>query len=140
MSAPSTAVDGEPSASESGTPPGRVLVADDDEDSRAALRVLLEAYGYTVREAVDGASAVRVTRSFRPDLILMDIAMPGVDGLEATRRIRQDAELSGVTIVCVSGTQGAREAATAAGFDECLLKPVDFRRIRERVDRWLAAS
>lgn len=118
----------------------RILLVDDDEDSRVALRVLLESYGYAVYEAADGEAGVRAARVRCPDLILMDLMMPGIDGLEAVRRIRRFPELSRATIVCVSAMEGAREAAASAGFDDCVLKPLDLSRFRERVDGWLVPS
>ena len=119
---------------------GCILVVDDDEDSRLARRVLLESYGYTVYEAEDGEEAVREARRRSPRLILMDLMMPVMDGIEAARRIHELFEQSGPRIVCVSAMDGAREKAAEAGFDDCLLKPLELARFRQRVDRWLAPS
>lgn len=116
---------------------GRILVVDDDEDSRIALRALLESYGYSVVEAGDGLEAVTVATRARPDLILMDLMMPVMDGLEATRRIRAIPALDGVRIVCLSAMEGAREASRNAGFDECIVKPLNLTRFRQRVAAWL---
>ncbi len=125
--------------------PGRasahtILVADDNDDCRVALRTLLEAHGYRVLEAVDGEDAVRTTRRERPDLVLMDVMMPGVDGLEAARRIRSDtdAELAATTIVTLSAMEGAREASVAARCDDCVLKPIDLSRFARLLEDWLA--
>lgn len=116
---------------------GSILVADDNEDCRMALRALLEAAGYAVHEAADGEEAVRETRRVRPDLVLMDIMMPGVDGLEATRRIRESDEVGGVRIVAVSAMEGARQASLAAGCDDCLVKPLDLSGLEEVVAGWI---
>ncbi len=121
-----------------GTPaPGRIVVADDNEDCRMALRALLEAAGYEVHEAADGEEAIEVSRRVRPDLVLMDIMMPGVDGLEATRRIREIRGLDDVRIVAVTAMEGARQASMAAGCDECILKPIDPGGLEELVDGWI---
>ena len=123
-----------------GLEPATILVADDNEDCRMALCALLEATGYAVYEAADGEEAVREARRVHPDLVLMDIMMPGVDGLEATRRIRASEELGGVKIVAVSAMEGARQASLAAGCDDCLLKPLDLGSFEERVAGWVAGS
>lgn len=115
----------------------RILVADDNEDCRMALRALLEARGYEVYEAADGNEAVEVSRQVHPDLVLMDIMMPVVDGLEATRAIRATSGLDDVWIVAVSAMEGARQASLAAGCDECILKPIDLGGLEDMVGGWL---
>src|SRR3712207_1965417 len=92
--------------------PPTVLVADDHADSRALFRRLLEARGYSVAEAVDGEAAVEAARLVCPDLILLDLNMPRMDGLEAAERIRAlKDECEGVVIVAVTAydTYGIRE-------------------------------
>lgn len=117
--------------------PDRVLVVDDNEDCRRALASFLEASGYRVGEATDGEEAVRAAREFAPDLILLDIMMPGVDGLEAARRIRGTHEFDGVRIVAITAMEGAEQASLAAGCDACVSKPLDMSEFPARVDRWL---
>jgi CheY-like chemotaxis protein len=119
--------------------PGRILVADDNEDCRIALRTYLEAHGYEVFEAADGESAVQLTLRERPDLVLMDVMMPGVDGLEAARRIRalDDADLSSIPIVALSAMEGARQASAAARCDDCILKPIDLAAFAAMIEGWL---
>ncbi len=116
----------------------RILVVDDNEDSRLALRALLESMGYVVHEAADGQEAVQRTREIRPHLVLMDIMMPRMDGLEATRRIRATPELAETPIVCVSAMEGAAAASREAGSDDCVLKPIyDLTAFGDRVAGWL---
>lgn len=119
---------------------GRILVADDNEDCRMALRALLEALGYEVYEAVDGSEAVELSRRVQPNLVLMDIMMPEVDGLEATRRIRANGGLDDVCIVAVSAMEGARQPSLAAGCDDCILKPIDLGGLDDMVRGWLAEA
>lgn len=118
-------------------PRGRILVVDDDEDCRRALRSFLEASGHRVSEAGDGEEAVRRARETGPDLILLDLMMPGVDGLEAARRIRGASEVGDVRLVAISAMEGAERASEAAGFDACVSKPLDMAEFSSRVGRWL---
>jgi two-component system cell cycle response regulator DivK len=120
----------------------RILVADDNEDCRVALRTLLEAHGYEVYEAADGESAVEVTRRERPDLVLMDVMMPGVDGLEAARRIRadEDRKVASTKIVALSAMEGARRASGTAGCDGCILKPIDLAQLAATIEGWLRTA
>jgi two-component system cell cycle response regulator DivK len=103
----------------------RILVVDDQEDLRGVLRDLLIGSGYTVIEAADGEAAVAKANSDRPDLILMDIQMPLIDGYEATRRIKVDPDLKPIPIVAVSSfaMKGDEEKARAAGCDHYVTKP-----------------
>ena len=143
--------DGETAESGPGTPapsPGEgtggnrgcIVVADDNEDCRMALRALLEARGYEVHEASDGEQAVELSRRVKPDLVLMDIMMPEVDGLEATRRIRSIRGLDDVWIVAVTAMEGGRQASVAAGCDDCIVKPVDLGGLDELIDGWIDGS
>jgi two-component system, cell cycle response regulator DivK len=105
-----------------------VLVVEDNEDIRRMVRVMLEASGYGVVEAKNGREAVELAPEVHPDLILMDLSMPVLDGYEATRQIHGRPDLHGVPIVAVSAHRDARQRqkALAAGCIECLGKPVDF--------------
>lgn len=108
-----------------------VLVVDDNDDIRFMIRYLLEQRGYHVLEAVDGLEAVESARSFRPDLILMDLSLPGLDGIEALSLIRDVTRLHDVQVVAVSGHAAAADMASAraAGFDDYLIKPIDMDRL-----------
>jgi two-component system, cell cycle response regulator DivK len=103
----------------------RVLVVEDHEDNRQILRVLLGSAGYQMVEAHDGETALTTAASERPDLILMDIQLPGLDGYEATRRIKADPALSGIPIIAVTSyaLSGDEEKARAAGCSACVTKP-----------------
>ena len=103
----------------------RILVVEDQEDLRAILRDLLSASGYEVIEAVDGGEGVAKAQSIRPDLILMDIQMPVLDGYTATREIKSKPELASTPIIAVSSfaMKGDEEKARAAGCDEYVTKP-----------------
>ena len=103
----------------------RILVVEDQEDLRGVLRTLLTGSGYEMLEAVDGETGVARAKSDRPDLILMDIQMPVLDGYEATRRIKADPDLKGIPVIAVSSfaMKGDEEKARAAGCDHYVTKP-----------------
>jgi len=103
----------------------RILVVEDQEDLRGVLRDLLTGSGYAVIEAGDGEAGVAKAKSDRPDLILMDIQMPLIDGYEATRRIKVDPALKPIPIIAVSSfaMKGDEEKARAAGCDHYVTKP-----------------
>ena len=101
-----------------------VLVVEDFEDIRDAMRILVELQGYQVITATDGREAISKAREFLPDLILMDIAMPLVDGIEATREIRSDPKLSDIKIIAVTSySHYFHDEALAAGCDSVIDKP-----------------
>jgi two-component system cell cycle response regulator DivK len=103
----------------------RILIVEDQEDLRGVLRDLLTGSGYAVIEAADGEAGVAKANSERPDLILMDIQLPIIDGYEATRRIKVDPALNSIPIVAVSSfaMKGDEEKARAAGCDHYVTKP-----------------
>ena len=103
----------------------RILIVEDQEDLRGVLRDLLSGSGYAVVEAADGQDGVRKAKSERPDLILMDIQLPVIDGYEATRQIKVDPMLAKTPIIAVSSfaMKGDEEKARAAGCDHYVTKP-----------------
>jgi two-component system, cell cycle response regulator DivK len=103
----------------------RILVVEDQEDLRGVLRALLTGSGYEMLEAADGQAGVRKAKSERPDLILMDIQMPVLDGYEATRLIKADPALRTTPVIAVSSfaMKGDEEKARAAGCDHYVTKP-----------------
>ncbi|MEA3195632.1 MAG: hypothetical protein QOD26_3965 [Betaproteobacteria bacterium] len=106
--------------------PRRVLVVDDNIDAARALGLLLEQMGHDVQVAHDGLAALEAVRGNRPEVVLLDISMPGVDGLGVVRRLRQDPLFQKVPFVAVTGrgTEEDRRLSREAGFDEHLVKPV----------------
>lgn len=105
----------------------RVLVVDDSQANRSIARVLLENAGHRVMEADGGEAAVAATGEFLPDVILMDVAMPGVDGMEATRAIRRlDGDVATTPVIAWTAHDipGMRRQTSAAGMNAYLTKPV----------------
>lgn len=106
-----------------------ILVVDDNIDNLTLTQILLEGEGFEVCLAEDAEMALRVLQSCRPRLILMDIQLPGMDGLELTHRLRQDSSLRGVIIVALSAyaMKGDEDNARAVGCDGYIAKPIDTR-------------
>ena len=117
-----------------------VLVVEDFEDNRFMMRRLLEMSGYRVVEAVNGNQAVEAAASEQPDIILMDLSLPQLDGLAATRRIREQQGTRRVPIVAVSAHDSAdfHAEALAAGCNEYVTKPIDFDQLVQLLDRLTA--
>lgn len=122
-------------------PNGRpvVLVVEDHDDTRSMLRIILEHDGYDMLEATDGVEGVETAIHQRPDLVLIDGSLPGLDGLSATRRMREQETLRNVPIVALSGHAGPEfeAAAHAAGCDASITKPLDFAELRSTIHRLL---
>src|SRR2546429_37821 len=112
-----------------------VLVVEDFEETRFMLKLSMELSGYRVAEATNGQQAVEVARRESPDIILMDIGLPVMDGCQATRLIREDKALRNVPIVAVSANATAeyRVNALAAGCDEYVTKPIDFDSLKKLI-------
>jgi two-component system cell cycle response regulator DivK len=109
-----------------------ILVAEDSDDIRLMIRVMLEHRGHRVVEASDGREAVELATSRNPDVILMDLSMPIMDGIEATKHLREQAATSHMPIIAVTAHCADplwRGRAIAAGCTECVAKPVDFKRL-----------
>jgi two-component system cell cycle response regulator DivK len=111
--------------------PATVLVAEDHDDSRVMLKYLLEAGGYVVVEAGDGPQALELAASVRPDLILMDMNLPQLDGLSVLAQLRGQSSLEALPVIIISGQDGEHERAraTAAGCTAFLTKPIDFEQL-----------
>ncbi|HEX3229031.1 MAG TPA: response regulator [Pyrinomonadaceae bacterium] len=119
-----------------------ILVAEDSSDSREMLQVLLEMKGYAVVSAADGHRAVEVALQKVPDLILIDLQLPGLDGLSATKELRLHPELRAVPIIVISGHDPSkyRTEALRAGCDDYLLKPIDFDRLDQILHERIPAA
>lgn len=123
-----------------GSEPFTILVAEDHADSREALRALLEASGYNVRVATNGREAIDAALTAAPDLILMDLMMPEVDGFHATRTLRAREEFRNVPILALTAMEGSRELALSAGCDDYMQKPIDVRTFLRKLASWLEAD
>jgi CheY-like chemotaxis protein len=104
----------------------KVLVVDDNPDAATSLSMLVELLGYEVRTAFDGAEALDVAGEFYPDVVLLDLGMPRMDGYEACRRLRAQPWGAGISVVAVTGwgREDDRRKTQSAGFDQHLVKPV----------------
>jgi two-component system, cell cycle response regulator len=116
-----------------------VLIAEDHYFSRDALRSLLEVFGYHVLEAGNGAEAVELALADPPDLVLMDIMMPILDGFAATRELRRHRATRHIPIIAVTAMEGAKELALQAGVDDVVRKPVDTRVLLAKMGSLLKA-
>jgi CheY-like chemotaxis protein len=114
-----------------------ILIAEDHMDSREALSALLEAFGFNVVPAVNGREAVALAREASPDIILMDIMMPELDGFEATRQIRGFPETRDIPIITLTAMEGARSLALDAGANDFLPKPINSGSLLEKLRGWL---
>jgi two-component system, cell cycle response regulator DivK len=118
----------------------RILLVEDNELSRDMLSRRLIRRGYDVLLATDGAEGVDVARSGAPDIILMDMSLPVIDGWEATRRLKAATETRGIPIIALTAFAMASDERKArdAGCDDFDTKPVDLPRLLEKVERWLS--
>lgn len=117
-----------------------VLIVEDNEPSRDALARRLERRGYTALMAIDGTQGVSLARSAKPDLILMDLGLPGIDGWEATNRLKNDRETRDIPVIVLSAhaMTNDRDLALAAGGDDFDTKPVQFQRLIGKIEALLA--
>ena len=125
--------------------PLRVFVVDDDQDTTESMRLLLKHWGHEVHVANDGFFAVEQAPNVKPDLMLVDLAMPKFDGLAVARRLRSEPALAEMPLVALTGYADPphRQQALDAGFDECLIKPLpadDLLGLLDRVRTRIAAS
>jgi two-component system cell cycle response regulator DivK len=120
----------------------KILLAEDNEMNRDMLSRRLERKGYSVLIAEDGEKAVEMATANLPDLILMDMSLPLIDGWEATRRLKAASETSGIPVIALTAhaMQGDREKALEAGCDDYDTKPVELKRLLEKMQALLPAS
>jgi len=119
--------------------PHKILIIEDNENNRCLFRDILTFHGYKVSVASDGQEGVALARELMPDLILMDIQMPGMDGLTAGGILKGDPATSGLKIVAITSfaMRGDQEKILAAGFDGYLSKPISTRELPGLVKQWL---
>jgi CheY-like chemotaxis protein len=117
-----------------------ILIVEDSDDARYFMRLALEDLGYLIVEAENGAKAVEMAQTERPDIILMDLSLPIMDGIAATEKIRKSGGLDGVPIIAVTAHQETdfRTGAKAAGFDAYVTKPIDIEFLSELIKGLLA--
>ena len=118
----------------------KVLVADDKASSRELIRAVLEQSGHLVFEASDGIEALRAARDLLPDLIILDLHMPALEGFGVVKELRQDERFLATPIVALtaSAMQGDRERALSAGFSSYIAKPIGLNALRSQVACLLA--
>lgn len=119
-----------------------ILIVEDYDDVRHMLRILLESENYGVLEASTGAEALKILKSARPDVILMDLALPGIDGFETIRRIRRIDGFQNTPIIILSAYSGRAvyETARRAGTDLVKTKPIDFDELAELLNEIFEAG
>lgn len=117
----------------------KILIVEDNEMNRDMLSRRLERRGFAIVMAVDGQQGVDMARSEKPDLILMDMSLPVMDGWTATRTIKDDAELQAIPVIALTAhaMEGDREKAMAAGCDDYDTKPIELPRLLEKIGKFL---
>jgi PAS domain S-box-containing protein len=140
---PLTAPAGRPDEPQAAKPFGhvaclRVLVVDDNVDLVEMLALMVEAFGHHVRKAFDGLSAVSAALEYHPHVVLLDIGMPGMDGIDVAKELRRHPEMEGTRIVALTGWGQAedRHRTAVAGFDEHVTEPADAERLRQVLERF----
>ena len=114
-----------------------VLIVEDNDKNMKLARDVLQAKGYQTLEAITGEDGVKLAKEKKPDLVLMDIQLPGINGIEAFRQIRADANTSRIPVVALTAsvTPTDRTAIAAAGFDAFLSKPINLKEFLDTVKR-----
>ena len=120
----------------------KILVVEDNQDNRELVVKVLKINGYHVIEAIDGQEAIEKTRAENPNLILMDLFIPKIDGYEVTRRLKRDKDLKGIPIIALTAhaMKGDMEVALAAGCDGYIPKPIDVRELPKQIERFLKGN
>ena len=117
-----------------------ILIVEDNEKNMKLVRDILRHNGHATIEAVTGGEGVRLASEKKPDLILMDIQLPDIDGIEALRRVREDAALDRVAVIAVSASvmPDDQQKIVTSGFDAFVTKPINLQKVLETVTRFLA--
>jgi CheY-like chemotaxis protein len=109
-----------------------ILIIDDNTDAAKTTQILLELYGHKIEIAPDGPSGIELARTFKPDVILLDIGLPGMNGYEVAVHLRQSVETKDVLLIALSGYGQAEDIRKAkeSGFDDYLVKPADIEKLQ----------
>lgn len=120
----------------------RILLVEDNAQNRRLAQFLLKSRGYVVYEATTGEEALELARTQRPDLILMDLQLPGMDGFAATRILKKDVATTDISVIAVTAyaMKGDSEKALEAGCDGYITKPIDTKDFPDAVSRYLASA
>ena len=119
-----------------------ILIVEDEPKNMKLLRDLLQRFGYEILEAPDGEQGVKITMEKIPDLILMDIMMPKMDGLEATRIIKADIKTKHIPVIALTSyaMKGDREKTIEAGCDGYIAKPIDIKEVLKTIETYLTVK
>ncbi len=119
-----------------------ILIVEDNEKNMKLVRDILRHNGHSTIEAITGGEGVRLAVERRPDLVLMDIQLPDIDGIEALRRIRADPTLDAIAVIAVSASvmPDDKQKIVASGFDAFVTKPINLKQFLETVQRFLASG
>jgi two-component system, cell cycle response regulator DivK len=119
-----------------------ILIVEDNEKNMKLVRDILQHRGHLTIEAVNGSDGVRLARERQPDLVLMDIQLPDIDGIEALRQIRTEAALDATPVLAVSASvmPDEQQQIVASGFDAYVTKPINVKQFLETVQRFLASG
>ena len=120
----------------------QILIVDDNLTNLKLVAYLMRSKGYEVTTAVDADSALEAIRATKPEVILMDLQLPGIDGLELTRRLKKDPATRDIKIIAVTAyaMKGDQDKAMAAGCDDYVTKPIDTRTLPETIARHLSEA
>ena len=117
-----------------------ILIVEDNEKNMKLVRDILQHQGHTTLEAVTGADGVRIAKAQRPDLVLMDIQLPDIDGIAALRQIREEPALDAIPVLAVSASvmPDEQQKIVTSGFDAFITKPINLKQFLDTVGRFLA--
>ncbi|HET9623496.1 MAG TPA: response regulator [Kofleriaceae bacterium] len=120
----------------------RILIVDDNPTNLKLVAYLMKNHGYTVDTALDAEAAIEAIKATPPQVILMDIQLPGKDGLQLTRQLKADPETAGIVVIAVTAyaMKGDQDKAIAAGCDDYVTKPIDTRALPETIARHLSGQ
>jgi CheY-like chemotaxis protein len=120
----------------------KILIVDDNPTNLKLVTFLVKSFGYQVETAIDADTTLAAVRKSLPDAILMDLQLPGIDGLELTRRIKSEPATRTIAVIALTAyaMKGDREKAFAAGCDDYMTKPIDSRQLREVIARHVGGA